>query len=150
MYEPTLVTWRAQYQRLERSRERVNSPYFSSTEYEADLQHYFQDCWHLKDWIKNDPTAHVGNAIETELKAFRVLRIVADLANGSKHLARTTHREGAYVTSSTVTVHLAQNKPVDIEYIVSLADGTTLTAQSLVNDAFAAWGQVLAKLGLQP
>jgi len=150
VYSPNLTTWRAQYHRLKRGLEKLRRPYRSSTEYEDDLQHYLQDCWHLKDWIKNDQSTSASGLIENEVAAHRALRVVADLANGAKHFTRTTHREGAYVTSSSVTVHLAQDKPIDVEYIVTLADGTTLTASSLVTDSFDAWSQVLARLGLDP
>ena len=150
MLKPSLTGWQAQYGRLVRSRERLNRPYKSSVEYDDDLQHYFQDCWHLKDWIKNDPSAGLGTLIEGEVQAHKALRIVADLANGSKHLSRHTDREGAYVTSTSVTVHLGQDKPIDLEYVVTLSDGSTLSAQALVDEAFQAWAAVLGRVGLQP
>jgi hypothetical protein len=150
MLFPPLTSWRAHYARLQRSFERISQPYQSSVAYDDDLQHFFQDCFHLKDWIKNDPSSGVGAQIEAEVQAERPLRIAADLANAAKHLARITHREGAYVTSTNVTVHLGQNKPTDIEYLVTLADGSILVAQQVAKDAMASWTTVLAKLGLQP
>jgi hypothetical protein len=107
-----------------------------------------QDCWHLKDWIKNDPAAGVGSAIEAHALSFKSLRIAADLANGSKHLNRNTHQEGAYVTSTNVTVHLGQARPIDVDYIVSLADGTQRSAQALVREVISDWDSILKKLGL--
>jgi hypothetical protein len=150
MFTPSLTSWRAQHERLVRSRERVSQPYKSSVAYNDDLQHYFQDCWHLKDWIKNDPSSGVGAAIETEVLAHKALRVVGDLANGAKHLARHTHREGAYTTSTNVTVHLGQDKPIDVDYVVTLGDGTTMSAQALVHEAFLAWSNVLNNVGLKP
>ena len=80
MYSPTLVTWRSQYDRMERGYTRLNEPYQSSTNYEDDIQHYFQDCWHLKDWIKNDINLNqsVRDNIEVEVGGHKSLRIVAD------------------------------------------------------------------------
>ena len=150
MLQPSLTSWNAQYQRLVRSRDRVLQPHKSSVAYDDDLQHYFQDCWHLKDWIRNDPSTAVGNAIEQEIKAHRALQIIADLANAAKHLDRNTHRVGAYITSTNVTVHLGQDRPIDVHYVVTLTDGTTLSAQDLVHEGFKAWEAVLARLGLQP
>jgi len=112
------------------------------------LQHYFQDCWHLKDWIKNDPSCGVGAQIESEVSGHRALRIAADLAIGAKHLTRHKHREGANVTSTNVTVHLGQNKPVEVVHVVSLADGSVFAAQTLVHESFQAWAEVLRTLGL--
>lgn len=150
MLAPSLTTWHAQYERLVRSLERVTQPYKSSVAYDDALQHYFQDCWHLKDWIRNDPGARIGAAIEIEVDAHKALRIVADLANGAKHLDRHSHREGAYVTSTNVTVHLGQDKPIDVHYVVTLGDGTTISAQALVQEAFKCWLSILTKLGLKP
>lgn len=150
MFEPSLTSWRAHYERLTRSHQRVTQPYLSSVAYNDDLHHYFQDCWHLKDWIKNDPSSGASGTIEQEVQAHKALRVVADLANAAKHLDRHTHREGAYVTSTDVTVHLGQNKPIDLRYTVSLADGSMLSAQDLVHEAFAAWQTILAKLDLKP
>jgi hypothetical protein len=150
MYKPNLVTWRAQYDRMERGYTRLNKSYQSSTDYEDDIQHYFQDCWHLKDWIKNDINLSqaVRSNIEVEVDDHKSLRIVADLANGSKHLSRHTNREGAYVTSGDVTVHLGQSKPTEINYNISLSDGSVLSQKDLVIDAFDAWQIVLKKLNL--
>jgi hypothetical protein len=106
MLSPTLTTWNDQYERMVRAYARLSEPYESSIMYDDDLIHYFQDCWHLKDWIKNDPALSIANAIELEVNAHQALRIVADLANGSKHYVRNSHREGANVTSKSVTVHL--------------------------------------------
>ena len=150
MYKPELVTWRAQYDRMERGYTRINQPYQSSVNYEDDIQHYFQDCWHLKDWIKNDINVAqtVRDKIEAEVGKYKSLRIVADLANGSKHLSRHTHREGAHVTGGDVTVHLGQSKPTEINYNISLSDGSILSQKDLVKEAFEAWQIALKKLNL--
>ena len=149
MYKPELVTWRAQYDRMERGYTRLNKLYQSSVDYEDDIQHYFQDCWHLKDWIKNDVNVNqaVRDSIESEVNNHKPLRIVADLANGSKHLSRHTHREGAHVTSSNLTLTLG--KPgIDIVYTISLGDGSDLNEKALVKETFDDWQIVLKKLNL--
>ena len=151
MLDPSLTTWRAQYDRLVRSRDRVLAPYKSSVEYGDDLQHYFQDCWHLKEWIKNDKLIGVGKAIEREVKAHKALEVIADLANAAKHLNHAERkRHDAYVTSTNVTVHLGQDKPIDVVYVITLGDGATLSAQDLVRDGFLAWEGILTKVGLLP
>ena len=150
MLLPTLTSWRSQFERMKRSYSQVTGPYQSSVEFEDDLHHFMQDCWHLKDWIKNDPSTKIGPEIETYAAGYRSLRIAADLANGSKHLLRHTDREGAYVTSIGVTIHLGQKKPIDVECTVTLTDGTTLPIQTVVHEAFADWNTLLTKIGLNP
>jgi hypothetical protein len=150
MLSPTLTGWYAQYELMKRSYARLSKTHASSIEYDDDLQHFFQDCWHLKDWIKNDTSVTKGlkDAIEGEVKAHKSLRIAADIAIGCKHLSRTTNREGAYVTSKSVIAHLGQARGVDVFHTITLDDGSTLSAQDVARDAFRAWDAVLRNCGL--
>ena len=61
-----------------------------------DIYHFFQDCWHLKDWIKNDATLSQSTreGIISEAKKTDSLKYCADLANGSKHLKLERARKG--------------------------------------------------------
>ena len=43
-----------QYARMVRGGLRLFEPYRSSVDFDDDLLHFLMDCWHLKDWIKND------------------------------------------------------------------------------------------------
>jgi hypothetical protein len=151
MLTPSLTGWRAQYDRMKRSYARATGPYASSVAYDDDLHHFMQDCWHLKDWIRHDPGAGVGKLIEALVDGYTSLRIVADLANASKHLTRTKHdRTGAHVTSTNVTVHLGQPRPVDVDYTVTLAHGSQRSAESLVDEAVRDWDALLTEQGLLP
>jgi hypothetical protein len=126
MMSPSLTGWLSQYGLMKRTYARLSEAHVSSIDYDDDLQHFFQDCWHLKDWIKNDASLGLSNAIEKEVATHKALRVAADLANGCKHLERRGHdREGAYVTSKSVTVHLGQPRGADVVHIVTLNDGTT-------------------------
>ena len=150
MLSPALTSWTTQYERMLRTYARLKESYVSSVAYDDDLQHFFQDCWHLKDWIKNDPTlAAQSIPIEATVDARKPLRIAADLANACKHLDRHQHREGAYVTSKSVTVHLGQNRGVDVLHVITLSDGSTLPADVAAEQAIDAWEAVLRDLGLK-
>lgn len=148
MLSPTLTGWHSQYERMQRTYARLSQSYVSSIDYDDDLQHFFQDCWHLKDWIKNDASLSLGVNIEDEVNAHKALRIAADLANGCKHLDRKRHREGAYVTSISVTAHLGQSRGVDVFHTITLNDGTTQSAQVVAKEAVEAWNIVLQKCEL--
>ncbi len=156
MFAPNLTGWRAQYDRMLRGADRLSRPYQSSVEYQDDLQHFLQDCWHLKDWIKNDPESGVPAAtIEEQVSVNTDLRIVGDLATACKHLNHDMrdsqgHGEGAYVTRNDVTVHLAQSRPTDITHRITMHDGRVITAQELVSQSVHAWDTVLRGLHLLP
>jgi hypothetical protein len=101
MFTPSLTGWRAQYERMQRSYARVTASHASSVAYDDNLHHFMQDCWHLKEWILNDPATRIGKAIKDHVKGYPSLLICADLANGSKHLKLTKKpRVGAKVTST--------------------------------------------------
>jgi hypothetical protein len=150
MFEPSLTSWHAQYHRMMRGFDRLNRPYASSVEYEDDLQHFLQDSWHLKDWIKNDPGSGIGKLIEDEVKSHPPLMVVADLANACKHFSRDKARDrtGAYVTGNDLTVHLVQDRGIDVVHRITMSDGRVITAQELIGEIVAAWDEILRKLGL--
>jgi hypothetical protein len=149
MFTPGLHSWRSQLERMRRSYERLKKPTFSSVEYEDDLQHFLQDCWHLKDWIKNDSACTVAARVEAAVGAEPTLLIVGDLANTCKHMVRTRlERTGAYAISNSVTIHLGQNRPADITYTIATADGTTYDAHDIARNAMDSWSRVLIVLGL--
>jgi hypothetical protein len=149
MLAPALTDWQAQYQRMLRTHARLAKPIVSSFEYDDDLRHFFQDCWHLKDWIKNDSSVplSVRTSIESEVDKSKPLRIAADLANGCKHFHHNrSSREGAYVTSISVTVNIG--KGVEHFHTVTLDDGSTVPAQVVANEAVDAWQALLQKFRL--
>lgn len=81
-----------QYKRMLRSFEKitgVNHP--QDPNYRDDVIHFFQDCYHLKDWIKNDEIIKVKykklpEKVEKFVLSSEIMGIVADIANASKHL----------------------------------------------------------------
>jgi hypothetical protein len=149
MTEPSLSGWRAQYDRMRRSYERLKGLHWSSIAYEDDLSHYFQDCTHLKDWIRHDPSLGIGEAIEAAAGKHLPLQIAADLARGANQLRRTKRDpEGAHVTSSAVTVPPGQSRPSELQYEVILADGKVFSAEQVAQEALHAWTLVLIELKL--
>src|ERR1039457_811516 len=69
---------------------KLELPPEKQTEYEDMLFAFFQNCWHLKDWIKNDAAAPrtLAGPIEELCKQYRPLLLCADIANATKHLRR--------------------------------------------------------------
>src|SRR5271157_2999438 len=91
------MAYQEQLARVRRSLARVESssvnpklelPPEKQTEYEDMLFTFFQNCWHLKDWIKNDAAAPATLAapIERLCRQYQSLLLSADIANGAKHL----------------------------------------------------------------
>src|SRR5438093_658411 len=77
---------------------RVESSNSDTSEQEDNLVSFFQNCWHLKDWIKNDDSLSQDkrNAVVRDAEASETLQFCADLANRFKHYKLTGHvRKGA-------------------------------------------------------
>ena len=84
--------WREQYDRMHRSYERLlavlcgEHPDARSSDTARDaLYHFFEDAYHLKDWIKATSTPAIGKQIEERIKVSKPLSLCADLCNGIKH-----------------------------------------------------------------
>jgi len=133
---------------MERLYARVMGPYMSTVAFDDDVRHLLQDMWHLKDWLKNDPGTSKMCDYEGEVARSTSLRILADLANGSKHLARNHNRVHADVVSTNITVHVGQNRPADIDYVVELGSGERLSIQDVIRSAHDDWVSILKGVGL--
>jgi hypothetical protein len=98
--------WREQYARMRRSRDHLAAAATGQLAADSDqardlLVHFYQDAYHLKDWLKNDPTvpASAVGAIEADVKIDPFLALCADVANGSKHFKLTSTKTGDLATT---------------------------------------------------
>ncbi len=83
-----------QYKRVKRWYKRLSDTNAGRThdlpsDYLVDEIHaFFMACYHLKDWIKNDPAAPHGmsHGVESYVTSERSLRLCADMCISLKHL----------------------------------------------------------------
>lgn len=73
---------------------------------------FFQDCYHLKDWIKNDPGCSHRGIVESFVSGSKALSLCADICNSSKHLTLTRSRSGH---NPKLGGHEASIRPVHAE-----------------------------------
>lgn len=73
-------------------------------EYLDFLYAFFQNCWHLKDWIRHDRTApqslkDAANRIRKRQEQITSIDLAVDLANRTKHLElkQTPRRDGQFI-----------------------------------------------------
>lgn len=86
--------WAEQWSRVERWFSRFSETNSGrshdqiSDNYQDEVYAFFQNCYHLKDWLRNDPasSALVSPDIESTISNSPNLSLCADLCNGSKHL----------------------------------------------------------------
>lgn len=120
---------------------------YDSINYDDNLYSFFQNCWHLKDWIKNDDKVDksVRDNIESFVKGYPSIMISCDIANASKHLKLTSSRVGADVTSRSVTVTLDDVSRNTCTHKISLNDGSDVIAQEVAKQAVEDWKEILQR-----
>lgn len=98
MHKPErhMPTWEVQWKRVERYYQRfqdMNDGFTAHGEpsnyHYDDMLAFFQNCFHLRDWLKNDNfTSQKHNNVDPcrYVRNTTSLAICADLANGTKHM----------------------------------------------------------------
>jgi hypothetical protein len=137
-----------QFDRVRRMLNRIeNNVGRSVSDYGDDVWSFFQNCWHLKDWIKNDPHVSIHGSIEDLVKGSAPLMICADLANATKHLQFTKYvRVGAKPSHANITI--TPGEPSTVQYLVDPGTGAQLDALDLARHCVSEWERLLAAHGV--
>ena len=141
-----------QFERVKRFLKCIENQNKVSLDYDDELWAFFQNCWHLKDFIKYDSTLHssITSRVETNVKKIPSICICADLCNRSKHSNLTKHiRKDARVAHKNVTIKLGNGEPViSYEHIIVLKDGSKYNALDVARNAVEEWEKLLKGYGL--
>ena len=120
-----------------------------------DIHGFFQNCYHVKDWLKNDPafTKYTGQQIEQYVTSTPELAICVDICNSTKHLHLTSPpRSGALpaLARKHITIDItdvistgpepAEEVPQKISMKVEIEhNGAILDAFDVATKALRAW-----------
>jgi len=82
--------WREKYDRMKRWQSELTQDLPVDNRLVDQYYAFFECCYHLKDWLKNDATVprSVRSKVEAYIRKSRPLCTCGDIANGSKHLER--------------------------------------------------------------
>jgi len=144
-------TWQQQHARMMRAYQRATSATAVTIQVEDDFSCFFVWCFHLKDWLKNDPTIPVAirAAAGVLVNTNKSLKLCTDLANGIKHLhADRSARvdpdgEGSAIASADRIAPFQSDADETGERIVLVADGSYLDAREVAGRCVAAWAAFL-------
>lgn len=154
---PLSEGWRDQYARMLRSHKRLKNAAgpssVGSDEARDALYHFFQDAYHLKDWIKNDAalTRTEKDGVEGLFSTVPPMQITADLCNGIKHLKLKRTRTGDLGTtlaSQSVTIWTAAARPLGQHFWEYTSNGRRGDVLQLADDVVAEWQSWLRGKGL--
>jgi hypothetical protein len=142
-----MAAWQDQSDLVKRYFRRIRDRNRERTDYEDDLLSFFQNCWHLKDWVYNDETlpTDVREAIKKAVHKSKPLLICRDLANRSKHLrlSNPSIGPGADIFGEAeieVTPSIGENQNSNVlwDYVVDV-DGEFIRALDVAEAALGAW-----------
>lgn len=99
-----------------------------STEYYQDIVYvFFMNCYHLKDWIINDPNVNLpSKQVEDFINSEDCMKISADICNSLKHLElNRSPRSGKVpkIESRAYTVQIP-NQTIQINYFIETNTGS--------------------------
>jgi hypothetical protein len=151
-----LSSFLEQFERVERYLKKVQNQDRDSIEYDDDSYSFFQNCWHLKDWIKADPMINkkIKSRVEKDISKVKSLRICSDLANRTKHATLTKHiKEDARITNRNVTIYApvvgsSEKCTSSCEHIITLKDGSKCKALDIARIAVKDWNNLLKRYSL--
>jgi hypothetical protein len=114
----------------------------SSDCYQDEVYAFFLNCYHLKDWIKNDANAGAAaNDVERFVDTNDDLKLCADICNGLKHLRLTSPRSGRDPRFGKrkfdVTIG-GHETTISIKYTIDTSSGP-IDAFGLATRCFQAW-----------
>ena len=128
------------YQKLQMTRVRLPvTEAGANVEFEAYV--FFEVCFHLKDWIKTDPTYNTRrDDVDAYINQSEPLRILHDLCNRLKHrtLSRPKTDIGPFSMTSTIDVG-SDGAYQRLNRLEAEVDGKTVCMYELADQAMTSW-----------
>jgi len=144
--------WTEQYERMKRYYKRfeqINNGINHSKDsdyYKDEVYSFFTYCYHLKDWIKNDPGLNIQN-VEEFIHSKEILKICGDISNGVKHLNLNNPKvgNGAKIEGANFFLNLgSKDQLIKVQYYIE-ADGYIYDAFDLATEAIQLWDEFLTE-----
>jgi hypothetical protein len=119
-------------------------------ELEDFLWAFFQNCWHINDWIRHDESLPktLRDAVSEDVKINTAILMAADLANGMKHFSRKSEREKVGAQCRQISAIPNADYTWLFDHEISLRDGTRHSALEAGEAAMNAWSEILCRHGM--
>ena len=144
-------TYRAQLDRVRRFHNRMQGQHASHADFQDMTWAFFQNCWHLHDWLKRDATltGRRGKVLNAA-RASGLLNIAHDVCNGAKHLVLDCPHSGTGASHrhDNLTIYPGQNRESEWECFIDDGMGHLISGQQLARDCVAEWERILKANGL--
>lgn len=146
------IGYRDQLDRARRFLDRLEQPIDSdddSAMTDVDFQDmvwaFFQNCWHVKDWVQHDPQVPAATKAAVIDLAHRsaALLLCQELCNGTKHLGA---RPGA--AHDHIDMTIVPGGPIIMDCLIDNGAGTLVSGRMLAHQCISEWVMILNSKGL--
>jgi hypothetical protein len=147
----TANSYRDQLDRTRRWLRRIeNQSGRPDVEYQDFSWAFFNACWSLNDWVKNDDAIaqEDRNQVWRDVHASRPLLACGDVANGTKHLRLERAKIGAAHSHTATEITPGASAPSVVSTVIDMGDGTTRAGLDLAYECVAEWERILTAAGL--
>ena len=152
-----------QYERMQRSYDtfrEINSRLADkvSSDYEDDVFAFFMHCYHLKDWIKNDPSLkarmpNIGTDVEQFINESERLSLCADVCNSLKRLELDRSHTSEPRIFGRKRYHsqlnIGSRSSIGLQWLVDRNNEPPIDAFELATECSAEWDKFLQRLQSQ-
>ena len=141
------IGYRDQLDRARRFLERMEQPVDSidddgmtDVDFQDMVWAFFQNCWHVKDWVFNDPVVDqvTKDAVSAGAHASVVLRVCQEMCNGTKHLGA---RPGA--SHDHIDTTIVPGGPTIMDCLIDNGAGELVSGRMLAHQCIAEWVSIL-------
>jgi hypothetical protein len=148
------IGYRHQLERARRFLDRVERPIGDDQDlldidehaYQDMMWAFFQNCWHVKDWLCNDPSvpSETKGAVVDLAHLSPDLKMCQQLCNGTKHLGL---RKGAKHLRTSTTYDFARGF-IETDCFIDDGNGKEISGRELARRCIDEWERILVSQGL--
>lgn len=115
-------------------------------EFQDMMWAFFQNCWHIKDWLKNDPLVSqaLKDAAIQDAHQSQHLKMCQELCNGTKHLGARAGASHHHINTTIIPGAGIR----DMDCVVDDGTGQFISGKQLASDCIAEWERILSSHGL--
>jgi hypothetical protein len=145
------IGYRDQLDRTRRFLERMEQPSDDSGDCMTDVDFqdmvwaFFQNCWHVKDWLRHDPQVDelTKEAVIARAHDSVALRVCREMCNGTKHLGA---RPGA--SHDHIDTTIVPGGETLMDCLIDNGAGTLVSGRVLAHQCIGEWVSILEFHGL--
>lgn len=132
------IGYRHQLDRTRRFLERMEGPHSSDVDFQDMVWAFFQNCYHVRDWVHNDPLLSNSQkkSIRAKAKESLPLQRCGDLCNGTKHLRKKPTRH------SHVNIIIKPGEQSELDCIIDVGCNQQISAKQLARECVGEWERI--------